>query len=91
MIVSYRENNIGYYLDGRTLVFTCRCPPAYYRGILERQKAMSTVLKRREMLQLLGAGAMSMALPGRLSAAQKDSDGKQTNEKSLTFPHRQLR
>ena len=40
---------------------------------------------RRNMMQFLGAGAVSMALPKRLLGAQKDSKDDQTVEKSLTF------
>jgi len=46
---------------------------------------MSIGLKRRDVLQLFGAGALSMALPGRLQAAQKETDGKQAKVRPLTL------
>jgi hypothetical protein len=46
---------------------------------------MSIGFTRRDMMQFLGVGAISMALPKKLLGAQKDSKDKQTAEKSLTF------
>ena len=46
---------------------------------------MSIGFTRREMLQSIGAGAMSMALPKRLHGAQIDEKGQQTRAKPLTF------
>jgi hypothetical protein len=46
---------------------------------------MAVGFTRRDMLQLAGAGAMSMALPKNLQEAKKDDKGKQTAEKPLTF------
>jgi len=46
---------------------------------------MGIELKRRDVLQLLGAGALSMALPAKLPAAQKEIDDKQAKAKPLTF------
>ena len=46
---------------------------------------MSIGITRRDMLQLIGVGATSMALPKRLQGAQKDGEGKQAAGKPLTF------
>jgi hypothetical protein len=46
---------------------------------------MSVGFTRRDILQLAGAGALSMALPKNPQDAQKDDEGKQTVEKPLTF------
>jgi hypothetical protein len=46
---------------------------------------MAVGFTRRDILQLVGAGAMSMALPKNLQEAQKDDKSKQTVEKPLTF------
>ena len=46
---------------------------------------MSIGFSRRYMLQLVGLGLTSMALPKRLQGAKKDSERKQTTGNSLTF------
>ncbi|MGB2862782.1 MAG: hypothetical protein WBC05_05595 [Sedimentisphaerales bacterium] len=46
---------------------------------------MSIGFTRRDMLQFIGAGAMSMAIPKRLHGAQKDGKSKQPAAKPLTF------
>jgi len=46
---------------------------------------MSIGFTRRDMMQFLGVGAISMALPKRLLGAQKDGKDKQPAAKSLTF------
>ena len=46
---------------------------------------MSIGITRRDMLQLIGVGATSMALPKRLQGAQKDGESKQAAGKPLTF------
>jgi predicted MPP superfamily phosphohydrolase len=46
---------------------------------------MSIRFTRRNMMQLLGTGAMSMALPERLLGAEKDDENKKPVEKPLTF------
>jgi hypothetical protein len=52
---------------------------------LEEETAMSIGFKRREMLQLFGAGAVSMTLPRSLLAAHKDTQDKRLEGKPLTF------
>lgn len=46
---------------------------------------MKIGLTRRDMLQAMGIGAMSMAMPGKLRSAQEDSKAKQPATKLLTF------
>ena len=46
---------------------------------------MSIGITRRDMLQLIGVGATSMALPKRIQGAQKDGESKQAEGKPLTF------
>jgi predicted MPP superfamily phosphohydrolase len=46
---------------------------------------MSIRFTRRNMMQLLGVGAISMALPKRLLGAQENGKDKQPTKKSLTF------
>ena len=46
---------------------------------------MSIGYTRRDMLQFIGVGAMSMVLPKQLQGAQKDGQGKQAAKKALTF------
>jgi hypothetical protein len=55
------------------------------KKFLDKETAMSVGFTRRDMLQAIGAGAVSMALPGRSEGAQKDGESKQPAAKPLTF------
>ena len=75
----------SYSLKSQGSVIILVCEIRLDEKVLGKETTMRIGLTRRDMLQSVAVGAMSMALPERLRGAQKDGKAKQPAAKPLTF------